>query len=216
VAPEEKVLSQAEIDALVGKVPSKPVAVKLAPPKPAAPAPAVPAPAVPAPAAAPAAAAATAAPAAAAATAAPAAARPLASVEARQPGVTVGQLRDGTARYEKYNSTEVSNLQSVVVDLARQVAKMTNAMQRLEKAENKVAQIYSLLKLDPEEPEALGDRLDKISGRVEELAQHYSDYQNEFQCGHCKSTQMMALHVKCTSCGEEAWMGWWPEGNKKK
>jgi hypothetical protein len=193
VAPEEKVLSQAEIDALVGKVPSKP-----APPKPTA---------APAPAAA-------AAPAAAVAPAA-IAAKPT-PAEARQPGVTVGQLRDGTARYEKYTSTEVSNLQSVVVDLARQVAKMTNAMQRLEKAENKVAQIYSLLKLDPEETETLGDRLDKISGRVEELARHYSDYQNEFQCGHCKSTQMMALHVKCTTCGEEAWMGWWPEGNKKK
>jgi predicted RNase H-like nuclease (RuvC/YqgF family) len=190
VAPEEKVLSQAEIDALVGKVPSKPA------PKPAAPAPAAPAPVAAAP--------------------KPEIKPATAPVEANKPGVAIGQLRDGTAKYEKYTSTEVSNLQSVVVDLARQVAKMTNAMQRLEKAENKVAQIYSLLKLDPEETETLGGRLDKISGRVEELARHYSDYQNEFQCSHCKSTQMMALHVKCTTCGEEAWMGWWPEGNKKK
>jgi hypothetical protein len=190
VAPDEKVLTQADIDALVAKIPSKP-----APPKPAAPVAAAPKPATPV----------------------AAAPKPEPKpVETDKTAISLGPTRDGTAKYEKYTSNEVSNLQSTVADLARQVAKMTNVMQRLEKAEDKVAQIYSLLKLDPDATVSLGGRLDAIYGRIEELAQHYSDYQNEFQCGHCKSKQNMALHVKCTSCGEEAWMGWWPEGNKKK
>ena len=207
MSPEEKVLSQADIDALVSRVPPKPVA-----PKPTAPA-------VNAPAA-NAASSTTAAPKIAPATAAPAPKleqkpAPIA-VQSEKQGIALGPMRDGTARYEKYTSNEVSNLQNMVADLARQVAKMTNAMQRLEKAEEKVTEIYSLLKLDPDATETLGGKLEGIHARVEELAQHYSDYQNEFQCAHCHSSQMMALHVKCTSCGEEAWMGWWPEGNKKK
>lgn len=186
MSPEEKVLSQADIDALVAKVPPKPPA-----PKPAAPAVAPVIAALPDP----------------------------VPVEAPKPAAAIPQpvpasLREGTARYEKYTSIEVSNMQNTVADLARQVAKMTNMMQRLEDAEGKVSQIYSLLRLDPAATETLGERLDGIYARIEELARHYSDYQNEFQCRHCKSKQMMALHVKCTSCGEEAWMGWWPEGNR--
>ncbi len=204
MSPEEKVLSQADIDALVSRVPSKPAAPKPAAPAVASPAVAAPATAapkvVPAPAPAP------------TVTAAPG---PVA-VQPEKRGIELGPMRDGTARYEKYTSNEVSNLQHTVADLARQVAKMTNAMQRLEKAEEKVTEIYSLLKLNPEATETLGGKLEGIHARVEELARHYSDYQNEFQCAHCHSSQMMALHVKCTSCGEEAWMGWWPEGNKKK
>jgi hypothetical protein len=196
---DEKVLTQADIDALVSKVPPKPAAPKPAAPVAAAPKPATPVAAAPKP-------------------AQPVAAAPKPEpkpVEPEKPAVSIGAPRDGTAKYEKYTSNEVNNLQNTVTDLARQVAKMMNVMQRLEKAEDKVAQIYSLLKLDPDETVSLGGRLDAIYGRVEELAQHYSDYQNEFQCNRCKSKQNMALHVKCTSCGEEAWMGWWPEGNRK-
>jgi hypothetical protein len=203
---DEKVLTQADIDALVSKVPPKPAAPKPAAPVAGAPKPAAPVVAPPKPVEPVAAAPKPAAP----VTPAP---KP---AESGKPAISVGAPRDGTAKYEKYTSNEVSSLQSTVADLARQVAKMTNSMQRLEKAEDKVAQIYSLLKLDPEETVSLGGRLDAIYSRVDELAQHYSDYQNEFECNHCKSKQNMALHVKCTSCGEEAWMGWWPEGNKKK
>jgi translation initiation factor 2 gamma subunit (eIF-2gamma) len=32
-----------------------------------------------------------------------------------------------------------------------------------------------------------------------------------FQCSECGSGGTVAIHVKCTSCGEENWMGWWPE-----
>jgi hypothetical protein len=213
VSPEEKVLTQADIDALVSKVPPKPAVPKPAAPAVNAPAGAASATAAPrvAPATAVAAAAGTAAP-------APKLEQKPApvAVQTEKQGIALGPMRDGTARYEKYTSNEVSNLQNTVADLARQVAKMTNAMQRLEKAEQKVTEIYSLLRLDPDATETLGGKLEGIHARVEELARHYSDYQNEFQCAHCHSSQMMALHVKCTSCGEEAWMGWWPEGNKKK
>jgi hypothetical protein len=122
--------------------------------------------------------------------------------------------REATARYEKYSSGEVGSLQNTVADLARQVGKMTNAMQKLDTLEEKITRIFSLLKLEPDMTQSLGGRLDEIYARLEAMSK--SDIQGEFQCSHCKSRQMMAMHVKCTSCGEETWMGWWPEDKPKK
>jgi Zn finger protein HypA/HybF involved in hydrogenase expression len=118
-----------------------------------------------------------------------------------------------TAKYEKYTSSEVGNIQSTVADLARQVAKMTNAMQKLDSVEIKIGQLYTALKPDPSVIQNLENRLDEISAALAEMKQRY-DLQAEFQCSHCKSRQTMAMHVKCTQCGEETWMGWWPEGDK--
>jgi len=178
---EEKVLTQADIDAMVAQVPSKP----------AAPKPVVPVVSVPNPAPKP--------------------------VEPEKPAVVLPPLppREGTTKFERYTSSEVSNLQSVIADMAREVSKMTNAMQRLEQVEGKINQISALLKITPGSTETLGERVDEISGGLDQLRQQYLDIRGEFQCGHCQSRQMVALHVKCTSCGEETWMGWWPDGNQK-
>ncbi len=35
--------------------------------------------------------------------------------------------------------------------------------------------------------------------------------QDTFQCSNCKSTKFLAIHVKCTSCDEIHWIGWWPK-----
>jgi hypothetical protein len=36
------------------------------------------------------------------------------------------------------------------------------------------------------------------------------DIRNNFHCGHCQSEGKVAMYLKCTSCGEEQWVGWWP------
>ncbi len=184
---DEKVMSQADIDALVAKVPPKPNAHRPAPvasaPKPPPPPPKP-----------------------------PVAEKPPA-VAPTAPPAPPPVPREGTPKYEKYSSGEVGSLQNTVADLARQVGKMTNVMQKLDSMEEKINMIFSLLKLEPDATQSLGGRLDEIYARLE--AMKGADIQGEFVCAHCKTRQMMAVHVKCTSCGEETWMGWWPEGNHK-
>jgi len=210
---DDKVMSQAEIDALVAKVPVKPSAPKPAqaiapkpPPSPTAKPPVNEKPAAPS----------TKAAVAEKPTAPPskpAAAEKPAAVPPAPPAAPPPALKEGEPKYEKYSSGEVGNLQSVVADLARQVGKMTNAMQKLDSMEEKVNIICSLLKLDPDDTQSIGARLDEIYARLD--AMQKASIQHSFTCGHCKSGQMMAVHVKCTTCGEETWMGWWPEGNHK-
>ena len=37
------------------------------------------------------------------------------------------------------------------------------------------------------------------------------DIRNNFHCGHCKTQGKVAMYLKCTDCGEEQWVGWWPQ-----
>ncbi|MCX7912167.1 MAG: hypothetical protein N2506_04315 [Dehalococcoidales bacterium] len=119
--------------------------------------------------------------------------------------------RPGSTRYEKYSSREGLTLRETLVDISRQVAKVTGMVHRLEMVEERVAQIYSLLKLDPSAANSLGAKLDQIIARLDELEMRVFDLQGEFECARCKSRRLVAVHVKCTSCGEETWMGWFPE-----
>jgi hypothetical protein len=59
--------------------------------------------------------------------------------------------------------------------------------------------------------------MDEISNILETIRESKSSYnlQDEFKCSHCQSKNLVAFHVKCTSCGKENWMGWWPDSNKK-
>lgn len=35
--------------------------------------------------------------------------------------------------------------------------------------------------------------------------------QKTFTCGSCKTSGNVATRVRCTQCGQENWWGWWPE-----
>ena len=37
------------------------------------------------------------------------------------------------------------------------------------------------------------------------------ELREDFQCAHCKSKGTMSILTKCTSCGQERWFGWWPK-----
>jgi hypothetical protein len=188
MAGEEKVLSQADIDALLSKTPPKPAA-----PKPSAPSPPtatpLPLPVIPP--------------------------EPVKPVEVVKPVAAAPRHVTSTASYQQYSSGETGNLQAMVADLARQVGKLTTAMQKLKEMEEKITQISALLKLSPNSTDNLKNRFDEITRRLDELQQNNTGIQEEFECRKCKSQQSVAVHVKCTKCGDESWMGWWPSPDQK-
>jgi hypothetical protein len=53
---------------------------------------------------------------------------------------------------------------------------------------------------------------------LEEMQQNKSVFslQDDFQCQRCQSKSLVAIHVKCTGCGDESWMGWWPKPDGKQ
>ena len=114
---------------------------------------------------------------------------------------------------QQYASGEVGNLNDTVADMARQVGKITDALQKINRLEEKVAQLYTLARPLLNEERPLAEHLAEIERRLNELAQaargNY-DLRDIFQCSRCLTQGMMAIHVKCTECGSESWMGWWP------
>ena len=143
MATDDRVLSQAEIDALLSKAPSKPKPPVVE--KPAAP---VPPPEPPKPKA-----------------AVPPSPPPAAKAKQPEPPPRKAALPPGhaAATYQKYTSGEVGNLQSMVVDLARQVAKLTGAMSKIDQLEDKIKQISALIKLTPDATEAMEGRINEIT-----------------------------------------------------
>jgi len=156
MAADERVLSQAEIDALTAKVPVKPR------PAVAAGAPA--------------------------ATAAPASPRPE-SPRPEPPPPRPSQAEPaGVVR--PVQSGEIEALQKRIDDLTRQLVKVAGLAQRIDALEETVEKQKQL------------------------LAQRNANAWNPrdtFRCGGCKSANLVAVKMKCTACGREAWIGWWPK-----
>jgi prefoldin subunit 5 len=126
-------------------------------------------------------------------------------------------LRPVVAANQEYTSGEIGSLKKIIADLSREVSKLTVAMQTISQLEEKVKQLEAMIKLSPDSTRILRGRIDEISNILEMIQQKKSDYTffEEFKCSHCQSKNLVAVHVKCTSCGKENWMGWWPDSNKK-
>lgn len=120
-----------------------------------------------------------------------------------------------TASYESYTSDEVANLQKTVADLTRHVIKLTVAMQKTDMLELKVNQIASIIRFSPDSMTTFERQIEEIRDILEKMQNKNDSLRDEFQCGKCHSDKAVAVHVKCTSCGNESWMGWWPEKEKE-
>jgi len=58
---------------------------------------------------------------------------------------------------------------------------------------------------------ALATRLARLENQVIKSDKSFRcDVRNNFQCSSCKSHGKVAMYLKCTCCGEEQWVGWWP------
>jgi len=88
------------------------------------------------------------------------------------------------------SNEEVELLKKRVDDLTRQVVKTLGLMQRLDIVEETMERQKALLVLQKK---------------------HIWNPREAFQCDECNSSNQVAVYVKCTSCGRETWMGWWPK-----
>jgi hypothetical protein len=234
VAKDDKVLSQAEIDALLASSlekgnapePKKPapavmqqVKVNAVPPPPlkgaAAMAVKAPPPPVKAMPATPAAIPAAHAPAAAPATAAPATAAPVSAVHTHSTpqGPTPEQINN---LCRQVVAQETKDLNKQLIELTIKINKFESITQKLDRLEEKIEQAAAMAQSSPKAVKSLGAKIDEIYGLLEtmrrpERKNDEGHIHDEFRCVKCQSEKLVAIHVKCTSCGTENWMGWYPE-----
>jgi len=110
----------------------------------------------------------------------------------------------------------VHDLQKNEIELTIKVNKLDNITEKMNHLEEKIGEMAALVKSSPKAVKALEARMEEIYSLLDAMRQekHASDEErirDEFQCVNCRSEKLVAIHVKCTSCGTENWMGWFPE-----
>jgi hypothetical protein len=126
---------------------------------------------------------------------------------------TSASLRPVKAADQGSDSDEISTLKKNVADLSKEVGKLSVALQTITQLEERVKELEAVKKLLPDSIEILKTRIDKISGILKMIQQKQPDsaFLKNFVCSKCRSKGLVAIYVKCTSCGKENWMGWWPD-----
>jgi outer membrane biosynthesis protein TonB len=114
---------------------------------------------------------------------------------------------------------ETRDLHKQVIELTIKINKLDGTAQKMAAIEDKIDQMTALIQSSPKAVRALGARVDEIYSLLDALRQekHASDegrIHDEFRCVNCQSEKLVAVHVKCTSCGTENWMGWFPDSGK--
>jgi len=121
--------------------------------------------------------------------------------------------RPAEAVKREHSSGEVTSQQKTIAELTEQVDKLSAAIQTIAQLEEKVKQLEAMMKLMPDSTRTLKARVDEIAIALERLKGEKSDtsFLEGFKCSHCHAEGLVALYVKCTRCGKENWMGWWPD-----
>ena len=111
---------------------------------------------------------------------------------------------------------ETRDLNKQLMELTIQVNKFEKTAQKIAQVEEKLDKIAAVVQSSPKAVRNLGARIDEIYELLETMRhpERKSDedhIHDDFRCVKCQSEKMVAIHVKCTSCGTENWMGWYPE-----
>ncbi len=105
-----------------------------------------------------------------------------------------------------------------VMNAGERPAAGTDLAQRIEKLEEAVSKLAQSAAGAKSQTQlaTLTKQVETLAAQVRDLRQHAAHtvgyrLQETFQCGSCGHKGLVAGKVKCTVCGEETWMGWWPK-----
>lgn len=133
-----------------------------------------------------------------------------------QQGPTPEQV---TSLCKQVIAEETRELSKQVIELTIKAKKLDEVNQRIFQMEEKISEIAELVKSSPKAVRGLSTRIDEIYSLMENMHQEKrgSDEEHihdQFHCVKCNSEKLVAIHVKCTSCGTENWMGWFPNNRE--
>ncbi|MEE8372756.1 MAG: hypothetical protein V3R87_03350 [Dehalococcoidia bacterium] len=106
---------------------------------------------------------------------------------------------------------------AVVADLAQRLATMEAAMGRIGQLEASLAAVQAAGGPKAQDFQAVVNQLKKVSGQAESMMQGLQNTpgygtRKNFQCSSCGTRGMIVSLVRCSKCGTEKWLGWWPQG----
>jgi len=111
---------------------------------------------------------------------------------------------------------DIAALRAILVDLAKRVARVEAAMVKSQQLEKTIAEAKAMANQPPQDFRTVGNQLQELSVQVDGILEKLPstagyDIGKTFRCNSCDSQGMVAIRVKCTECGRENWWGWWPK-----
>lgn len=105
---------------------------------------------------------------------------------------------------------------AVAADLAQRLATVEAAMGRIDQLEASLAAVQATGGPKAQEFQAVVNQLKKVSGQAESMMQGLQNTpgygtRKNFQCKSCGTQGMIVSLVRCSKCGTEKWLGWWPQ-----
>ena len=99
--------------------------------------------------------------------------------------------------------------QSIGADVAQRIERLEAALSKLMQSGAAGGQPQAQL-------QALAKQVETLTAQVQALRQHVAQsvgyrVQETFECASCGEKGLVAGLVKCTACGGETWLGWWPQ-----
>lgn len=103
----------------------------------------------------------------------------------------------------------------VILDRLRKIEETTDIDAIIERLRD-IQDTAARTSLGKEDLDVVEAEIAKLSGRIEAITATLKDsigygIHRDFSCRSCGSKGHVAITIRCTDCGKEGWMGWWPE-----
>ena len=110
---------------------------------------------------------------------------------------------------------QIESLYAMMADLTKRLTKIETAMSKFDQMEKAIAEARSSTSQSPQALHDLEEQFEDLNDQLDDFTEKLSaslgyNIGNIHQCNHCGSEGLVAIRVKCTECGDENWLGWWP------
>lgn len=107
-------------------------------------------------------------------------------------------------------------IQATIADLVQRITTVETSVSRISHQERGVPDVSVPVQRLSQRLEAVVKDLQKVNGQVAGVLRGLGGtpgygIRNSFTCESCGSHGLLAIPMKCTTCGNEGWWGWWPK-----
>lgn len=137
---------------------------------------------------------------------------------ATAPRRDAGRSAEGFAAMSEHYFTELNERlhrleeqRPMFSDLKNRIARLERSIDQIHNLEISLARVKEI---EAERSAAHDDQIrvpPQIGEIVKNLDQPLEGIRRTFSCTRCGTRNRVAVHIKCTACETNSWLGWWPE-----
>jgi hypothetical protein len=125
--------------------------------------------------------------------------------------------REQSAMSEQYLSEmnerlhRLEELRPSISDIKSRLSRLERTIEQVHRLEVSLAKVKDIEAERAASQEAQIRVPPEIGEIIKNLDQPLEIVRRTFRCSHCETRNRVAVHLKCTACDTNSWLGWWPE-----